>query len=449
MKKSFCALLIFGLLFTNLFSQNIKTDVLESESFENEESGIETSDTNESDSLGFDESDDFSEIESENLSEFDDLDLLFEDAEDLDGPVVDEDKKADTPIQIVASAFSSMVHFSGHFSGDIGLLYVKDNDEDKDNNFTGFLSLNNTLNMTVSPIDIFAIRGSVDTGIGNGFNISVSSLYFDYLLWNHIYISAGKRGVSWGNLRLFNSGYYGGETHSGGLYCTGPKHVDIFAEDGAMLALQISYPWSFGTLTFATTGSVSSSIKPDDFNYYGSLEVSIFNTNFNLYAKRPAKNTEPKRTEIFGLEVKRTILGFDTYAQGIVRVKDFKNLNHSTGYDYIVATAGIYRLFDSFDPNIGFNIEFQHEYDGPTRTHYNRVAFEGGVKRIGKQKNMKVGVLSHYTITEKHGFSGLNFVVSGILPYVDWSTKFAIGYGSKYTAPIFMISSSLSIALDY
>ena len=51
--------------------------------------------------------------------------------------------------------------------------------------------------------------------------------------------------------------------------------------------------------------------------------------------------------------------------------------------------------------------------------------------------------------TEKHGFSALNFIVSGILPYADWSTKVGAGYGSKYEIPAFLMSSSLSLALDY
>ena len=174
------------------------------------------------------------------------------------------------------------------------------------------------------------------------------------------------------------------------------------------------------------------------------------NTNFNIYVKRPAKNTSPVRTNLAGLEIKRTIAGFDVYAQGIVRVKDINNLKNPDGYDYVLATAGLYRLFDSFDPNIGFNLEYQYEFNpSSSEIHYNRLAFEGGLKRLGKKKNMKIGVLSHYNITEKHGFSALNFIISGILPYAEWSNKVGLGYGSKYEIPAFLISSSIALALDY
>ena len=396
------------------------------------------------------------EAEAGDFEEADDFDLLFENAEDVEEAVVTEEAAAENKVQSVASAFSSMVHFSGNFKGEVGLLYmhrknVNEAGEEDNDDISGFFSLKNTLNMSIIPSPVFTVHGSLETGIDNGFTIGVSSLYFNYLLLNRLYISAGKKGISWGNVRLFNStSYYGCETHSGCLYSTGPAHANIFSEDGAPLALDIKYPWSWGTLTFAVTGNASTNVKPDNFNYYGSLEFSALNTNFNLYVKHPARNPAPGKSNLAGLEIKRTILGFDTYAQGIVRVKDINKLDSTDGYDYVVATAGLYRLFDSFDPNIGFNLEYQYEYcpSAPDK-HNNRIAFEGGVKRLGKNKNMKLGVISHYSITEKHGFSALNFIVSGILPYADWSTKVGAGYGSKYDIPAFLISSSISLALDY
>ena len=391
------------------------------------------------------------DFEADDSGDFDDFDSIFAEAEDLDQAVVEEEKKPETAAQVVASAFSSMVHFSGSFSGDVGIAYAHLRDEDDDDdNASGFFSLKNTLNMTVTPASSFAVRGSFYTGIDNGFKFDVSSLYFDYLLLDRIYISAGKKSISWGNIRLFNSSYYGEGTHSGGLYCTGPRYADIFSEDGAPLAMDIRYPWSWGTLTFAATGNSTDSVKPNSFNYYGSLEFSVLNTNFNLYAKRPAKNTDPVRTNLAGLEIKRTIFGFDTYAQGLVRIKDIKSFNKVEGYDYVVATAGLYRLWESFEPNLGFNIEYQHEWNPSSeREHYDRIAFEGGLKRIGKNKNVKVGVLSHYNFTENHGYSGLNLLVSGVLPYADWSNKVAVGYGTKYEIPTVLVSTSIALSLDY
>lgn len=388
--------------------------------------------------------------DSEVDNNIDDFDSIFETAEDLEEPVVEE-KKDNNASKSAASVISSMVHFTGKFTGEIGAAYVHmRDDEEGDDDVSGFFSLKNTLNMTVKPVNSFAIRGGLYTGIDNGFKVDVPYFYFDYLLLNHVYISAGKKKLSWGNVRLFTSDYYGCEKHTICLYSTGPRYANIFSEDQVPLAVDIKYPWSWGTLTFAVTGGTDSSIKLDNFNYYGSLEFSLLNTNFNLFAKRPAKNTQPLRNELYGLEVKRTILGFDTYAQGLARIKDYKSLNSPDGYEYVTGTAGLYRLFDSFEPNIGFNIEYQYEFNpSAEEEHFHRLAFEGGVKRIGKKKNIKFGLLSHYNITEKHGYSGINFIISKILPYADWSNKVAVGYGAKYEIPAVILSSSISLALDY
>ena len=389
------------------------------------------------------------------IEEIDDFDSIFADAEDVEEAIVQEGPSAETPVQVVSSAFSSMVHFSGKFTGEVGALYahrkeVNEAGEEDNDDASGFFTLKNILNMSIIPSSIFSVRGSLETSVDNHFTMDVSSLYFNYLLLNHVYISAGKKSISWGNIRLFTTDYFGCEKHSTCLYSIGPRYANIFVEDGVPLALDVRYPWSNGTLTFAVTGNKGESVKPNNFNYYGSLEFSVLNTNFNLYVKRPAKNTNPVRTDLAGLEVKRTIAGFDVYAQGLVRVKDYNNLNNPDGYDYILATAGLYRLFESFDPNIGFNLEYQHEYNPSSQeVHYDRLAFEGGLKRMGKNKNMKIGVISHYNITEKHGFSALNFIVSGVLPYADWSNKVGVGYGSKYEIPAFLISSSIALALDY
>lgn len=387
--------------------------------------------------------------EAEALSDFDDFDSIFNDAEDLDEAVKEEtETKTSTPVQILVSAFSSMVRFSGKFTADAGVAFFHTN-EDK---FSGVLTINNTLYMTVSPIDSFSVRGSFETGYSNGFTITVPTLYFDYFLLNRVFISAGKKSLSWGYPRLFNdSSYYGSGIHSYCLYYTGPLYCNIFNGDGSPLCLEIRYPWSTGTITFAATGSFNGEIKPERFNYYGSLEFSVFRTSINLFVKRPSVSSPEDGNLLGGMEVKRTIFGFDTYIQGIGYLNDIKKFTSSRGYNYIVCTTGLYRLFDAFDPNIGFNLEYQFEFlpNPENRSTCHRLAFEGGLKRLGKNKNMKLGIISHFNISELHGYTGLNFAVSGILPYADWTTKAAVGYGKKYNAPVFMMSTGLSLALDY
>ena len=385
---------------------------------------------------------------SDDLDDFDDFDSIFDDASDVDEAVVDApEEKKDTPVQIIASAFSSMVHFSGEFSADAGLLYAYINE----NKFSGVLTLKNTLYMTVSPVSSFSIRGSFYTGYDNGFSLTVPTFYFDYFLLNRIFISAGKKSLTWGYTRLFcDSTYYGAGMHSLCLYKTGPLYTNVFADDGNPICVEIRYPWTTGTASFVVTGNFDGNIHPRNFNYYASLEFSILNTSINLFAKKPSQPSNEVIPLLGGLEVKRTILGFDTYIQGICKLNNVNMIKSRSGYDYVTATGGFYRLFDKFDPNIGFNLEYQFEYSPNAELKMqHRLAFEGGLKRIGKRKNMKIGVISHFNITELHGCTGLNFIVSGLIPYADWTTKAAVGYGKKYGNPVFMMSTGLSLALNY
>ena len=456
MKKVFLILIFISTFFcVQLSAQTSQTDSFDDEELEESDDFL---DFDGSENLnGFDESDDFES--DDDFASDDDFDSMFNDAGDVDGPVAAEEKQENGVIQIISSAFSDMVRFSGTFKGEVGVGYIKNEmieDEEKKKSASGYFTINNDLNMTVTPGRNLFVRGGVSTGINNGFNLAVSYLYFDYLLFDRVYVSAGRKGISWGNLRLFNGGYYGCDaegnpiTHSGGLYATGPKHVDIFSEDAASLALDIKVPWTFGTLTFAVTGNQTSNIKWENFNYYGSLEVSLMNTSINLYAKRPQGKDEDKKHNIYGIEVKRTILGFDVYSQGIFRLPHIQNFDNPKKYDYIVITSGIYRLFDAADPNFGFNIEYQHEYQpGAAHEHEDRFAVELGIKRLGKNKNIKIGLTNHHNYTEDYGFFGASFIVSGILPYAEWTNSFATGYGRKYTAPIYMMSTAITLTLDY
>ena len=90
MKKFFLLLLLFSISSAFLFAQ-------ESQAADNDEIDYES---------------------------FDDFDSIFEDAQDLEEPLLEEESEPENKVQAVASAFSNMVHFSGSFSGDVGLLYM-------------------------------------------------------------------------------------------------------------------------------------------------------------------------------------------------------------------------------------------------------------------------------------------------------------------------------------
>ena len=121
--------------------------------------------------------------------EYDDFDDIFlEQTEDI---VVEES----SPVIPATSSnqSSSILSITGHFDGNVGLSAIIIDKPD----FGGYLDLSNTLYLNVKPSASFGIHGALDTSLSNGFSVGVSYLYFDYMLFDRLFISAGKKSVSW------------------------------------------------------------------------------------------------------------------------------------------------------------------------------------------------------------------------------------------------------------
>ncbi len=389
----------------------------------------------------------------------DDIDSLFEQSKDIEHAVVEENESENS--KSLFCRINEWVHLSGNIDASVSLSDRYQHSDDPkvgSNKFGPSASLKNTLNFTVQPNPIFAFHANFDQTLGgNMFN--PTSLYFDYLLLNRVYLTAGTVGLSWSYTRIFNnSSYYTTGSVYGGFVPTGQMLSDIVASDSA-IKLKIMISWTYANLTFVTSLDSLTSYNLQNTRMYASVEWTMLHTSFQLFAKIPGTLFSPAKPKsypvnsspIVGGQVKKTILGFDFYGQAIADFADFSNLRNRKGYNDIVATCGLYRLWDSFDPNIGFNIEYQCEYNpkSTANIYQHRLAFEGGLKRLGRDKNMKVGAIWHHNVTEKHGYGGVNFIIAGILPYAELSNKVAIGYGSAYTMPVFILSTSISISLGY
>ena len=100
-----------------------------------------------------------------------------------------------------------------------------------------------------------------------------------------------------------------------------------------------------------------------DISYAASLEQTIGHTSLNLFGKiygQSEKINEVHKNPLAGLEAKRTFWGYDAYLQAYTSIADFKQLNKKEGYQTLTATGGFYKLWDSFEPNLGINIEYQY-----------------------------------------------------------------------------------------
>ena len=368
----------------------------------------------------------FAQNSSDESDDFDDI--FYTEAQDIE---VEESEP------VVAASSSSPVSFlnlTGHFDGSVGLAATIVDKPD----FGGYLDLSNTLYLNVKPSPVFGLHGALVTSLSNGFGLGVSYFYFGYMLFNKVFISAGKKGVSWGYTRLFGN-------------------CNVMADTNSYLNAEFRYPWSSGTATFVASynySKLSTSPSFKDITYAASLEQTIGHTSVHLFAKKYGASEmigEVHKHPVAGFEAKRTFFnGYDTYVQAYTSLANYKQLASKAGYESITATTGFYKLWDGFDPNLGINIEYQFNWKPaaaqPAQSH--EIFVQGGIKRIGKKKNMKGAVEWKHNFNTVAGYCKAGFIIDGLFPYASWKNGVQIDYSSgaklKWT-----LGSTISISLDY
>ncbi len=422
---------------------------------------------------------------------YEDFDYLFEDSQDInldngEKPKVAESPKKETTVKKVTDAVSKVIKLSGHLTADVG--YGAKNETYNPNAVStsttttttttteedtfeseGYLDFENYLYFDATPSELFKIHGSFYTAFktpyaSNSFSFDLKTIYLDYFLFDRIYISAGKKSESWGNTRIFNkSDYYG---TGGYAKRNGPIYTNILTDSSNHASVQIKIPWTYGNLNFIGmydyTSKITSKKFKDHMSYAFSSDVVFWHTNINFFTRFYGNNEEGsvKKHPLFGLEAKKTIFGFDIYAQGIASIKDFSLLNKaSEGYDFLVWTGGFYRLWSKSNFEFGINLEYQGVNQAaeitegafiyaPTEQYTNRLAFEAGSK-FGPNKNHKVGLAWNYNLTEKKGQIALNYKIAGLFPFVQLDNAAVWYYGSDLTQTDFKLLIALSFDANY
>ncbi len=358
--------------------------------------------------------------------DIDDFDALFEDAPD---DIVVEEAEIPTTLSQETEK-TSLLNLTGSFTAKAGIVCVYD-DTNTESKFTpgGLLEMSNTLSMSVKPADIFSVYGSLNTAFSNEFTLDVSSLYFNSLLFDSLYLSAGKKSISWGNLRIFSN--------------------EALSSSDNGVSCEIRYPWKLGTITavvlydYNTYGVTSFSWRT--MSFAGAADITVLNTNINAFVRKYPVLETPSDKLLVGLELKRTLFGFDTYVQG--------NTIFAGGFDKLTITGGFYRLWDGFTPNIGINIEYQYAYEpnAPQNAdiHSHIIDAEFGIRRIGAAKNMKGAVKWSHDFIKASGNVDVVFIVSSLIPYADWTNGVKITYGGSYSVPKIEFGTALSFSLNY
>ncbi len=459
-------------------------------------SAQETSEISSENENGETSEDTFSDSEDSSL-----FDNMFENASDSEEPVVTDKAESGSDTTFSLASLSIPLKMSGDITAELGAAATN---SDGETGGSAYFDLVNYLYFTTRPDKYMAVKGSLKTSLIDSDEAEIENqnqyfylyeLYFDYIMADKIYITAGKKKTVWGNIRLFsNDDDF--EDDEDALY-TNALYDSRYNISGI-----IRVPFGLSTFTLLTMyrgGSDEPSHR--ELSYAASIEAILFGTSLNLFARvfpsRYGELSKYYNLPITGAEAKRTVFGVDLYAQIIGRVNSnstirefWKNdLYKSSAFERFVFTGGFYKLFSNFFPYFGINAEYQavyypndvvHYVSGSTGTSFKylddlesesgydsdkgyttvtdkedgdleqRLVVDFGIAKLGSDRNLKVGVQWYHNITEKSGYIKPAFIASRIVPHCDlriglkWQYWEDQEYFGKFT-----LGSYLKFSLGY
>ncbi len=383
---------------------------------------------------------------------------IFDTAEDADKPVVTEESDTTGTYNVSIGTIKIPLEVTGSLAAEFGFAYIN---EDHSNDGSIYFDFDNSIFFTTRPDKYLALKGTLKTEMpdsgeaaadGQNNFFYLYEMYFDYLMLDRIYITAGKKKITWGNIRLFTDTDYYSDTTA--------LATNILYDSRQHISGMIRVPFGLNTLSFVGMykgGGTSAASK--DMSFAANAELVFWGTSLNLFGRRfPTDSTS---VPILGGELKRTILGIDFYGQelGLIssvrKLKDFvtTKFDDKSAFEKMITTGGFYKLLLDGSPRFGINAEYQFIYTPePEDDDYffvNRFAVNMGLGKLGKEKNINLVFQWNHNITENSGIVQGGLVLSGIMPHCDWRNGGKFEYGGDYEYGKITVGSYLHISLNY
>lgn len=379
-------------------------------------------------------------------SDFSDLDYLFEDAQDVNSPVVNEKAQ-----KVLKEAESSPLVFSGKLTSSLGAACEnKNNDFD----FTGYMELKNNFYIDVSKKDLYKIHADIYTVLpysqtSSSNLLSLRELYFNSLILSRLYLTVGKKKINSGYPRLFSADTKDVTSSlditGNGISSTSSMNTNILSDSLENTSVTLILPLnnlSFSALAFYP--SYSQNLDSQNISCAFSFEFLLFNTSFNFFARKNLSKksqavlsgTVPYQPHVAGFEFKSSFLSFDFYAQELLKfisVKEFFKCNYDT-LDSSVSTLGFYRIFDFKDFTFAFNAEYQCEYlftENLSSDFMQRSFFEAGLLRLGKKNNISLGISNLHKYEALEGYAKFGINIAKVFAFADWQSGIKASYNFK------------------
>ena len=242
---------------------------------------------------------DSGEVETFFESDFDDsFDDLFSSAEDevVENQTIPTTQETDATQPAPANMFYVPLKFTGSAKIDVGLGNVWDA---TGYHFVPGFEFSNTLSFTARISKNLGIQGSFDMSLPK-FSFTVSELYFDYLIFDRLYLFGGKRKITWGYPRLFSA------------------NILEDAVDNIVLSLDLPVWTGSFSAVFLYPPDKFDSMNVGSMSVVGAAEFVIFDTAIKLFGRKNPSlesydNPEKYVGHIGGMEIKRSFWGVDSY----------------------------------------------------------------------------------------------------------------------------------------
>ena len=339
-----------------------------------------------------------------------DFDSLFEDVEDVEA-IVEE-----IPVQKESTekTKTDTLSFSGAFSADMAVFaqYPKNPAY-----FGGGLQFKNELSFLAKASAALTLQGSLLTNekiITDTVDaIELSSLYFDYLMFNRLLLTAGKKSYSWGNTLYFESNVL--------------EELEKFSEH---LSVQFVLPLSPFTLSFLGMYNerVGESMDPYLLDFAGSIEASLWQTNIKAFSRYWSNtSTGSVKKIVFGFEWKRDILGLDFYQQALY-YSDLKDLVDFKP-EKIQLISGLSQFWEG-QYKTALLIEHKWLWNNLEEVNVHTIAFNAGISRL-LQGRLKIGLQVEHNFAKHSGNINLLAVLPGSrygFPHADLQFGIPLDY---------------------
>lgn len=372
-------------------------------------------------------------LESEEFAA-EDFDSLFETSEDTDAIIVKTEDES-------KSEYKRGIVLTGNLSTRLGgyiFYYPFD--------IAPGATFETTLSFASRPTNFFSIHGALLAKFPQ-MEMSLYELYINYALWDVAYIMAGKKAISWGNGRIFDTNIIDDVNDNEDEHNPEKLLYDKEIEpDKSKFTVQLSVPIKMinivGLVDYKNYDNSDKELKYDtlkavhDLSCAAMVEANLNNLSFDVFWKMWADNDPGYYDPVVGVNANFQLGDFHFYGQYYTHVN---TKIEGISFPRMKATGSVWWATRE-KVNLGFILEYQMIYDYydyssdklPDSSEYfkNYIAFEGVWARING---------SPFTVALKyfHDFhEGYGTIVPGlkwhdILPDADLDIGLPIYYGTQ------------------